>query len=277
MQVKETLQSKLALGQSKHIDKALGLTSDKIYSVSTMRTYMKHCNYFTKYCKENYHCKTLNQCRKYVDEFIQLRIDEGKSPYTQKLEASALAKLYGCHTTDFVQTEVRHRANIIRSRGKAKRDKHFSEANHIELVDFCKSTGLRRRELTQLTGEALYKMDGKYYLHVTKGTKGGKERTTLVIGNIENVVNLMTKAGKEKVFKNIPNGANIHGYRSNYANSLYKQIARPRRKIPREDKYICRNDLKGVIYDKRAMAIVSENLGHNRISVIAQSYLRAKK
>ena len=154
-QIQETLESKLSLGQSKHTDKALGLTSDKIYSVNTMRTYMKHCNYFTKYCKENYYCKTLEECRKYVDEFLGLRIAEGKSPYTQKLEASALAKLYGCHTTDFIKTEPRHRANIKRSRSKAKRDKHFSEANHIELVDFCKSTGLRRRDLNYLNGNAL--------------------------------------------------------------------------------------------------------------------------
>ena len=34
-----------------------------------------------------------------------------------------------------------------------------------------------------------------------------------------------------------------------------------------------RKDRAGETYDKRAMAIVTKNLGHNRIDVIAQSYL----
>lgn len=32
--------------------------------------------------------------------------------------------------------------------------------------------------------------------------------------------------------------------------------------------------LKGVVYDKKAMKVVTEALGHNRISVIAEHYLR---
>lgn len=38
-----------------------------------------------------------------------------------------------------------------------------------------------------------------------------------------------------------------------------------------------RKDRAGEVLDKRAMAIVSKNLGHNRISVIAQSYLYKEK
>ncbi len=115
----------------------------------------------------------------------------------------------------------------------------------------------------------------KYYISVQKGGKGGKQRTVEIIGNVENVVSLMRKSGSKKVFSNIPNGADVHGYRADYANALYKRYTRNLKDISKEEKYICRADLKGVIYDKKAMAIVSENLGHSRISVIAQSYLKA--
>ena len=37
--------------------------------------------------------------------------------------------------------------------------------------------------------------------------------------------------------------------------------------------FYCRRDLKGVIYDRQALFIASENLGHNRESVIVEHYL----
>ena len=40
-----------------------------------------------------------------------------------------------------------------------------------------------------------------------------------------------------------------------------------------KERYIMRKERAGEVYDKQAMEIVSKNLGHNRISVIAQSYL----
>ena len=42
-------------------------------------------------------------------------------------------------------------------------------------------------------------------------------------------------------------------------------------------RYYCRNDLKGVVYDKQAMRIASRALGHNRICVIAGHYLYNKE
>lgn len=49
--------------------------------------------------------------------------------------------------------------------------------------------------------------------------------------------------------------------------------ARPIESLERAEKYICRKDKAGIVYDRRAMKIVSKQLGHNRISVIASDYL----
>ena len=47
-----------------------------------------------------------------------------------------------------------------------------------------------------------------------------------------------------------------------------------KKKIYRQkERYIMRKERAGEVYDKQAMEIVSKNLGHNRISVIAQSHL----
>lgn len=271
-QIQTALDNKLAIGISKHEDKKKGLTKDKIYSWETYRSYMKHCNYFAKYCKDKYNCRTIAECRPYVDEWLQTRSE--LSAYTQKLEASALAKMYGCSTTDFIQTSVRKRMDITRSRGEKIRDKHFSEEKNKILVDFCKSTGLRRAELRALTGDKLLIKDNKYYIKVDVGSKGGRYREAPVINNIDLVVELMTKAGTGKVFSKIPNGADIHSYRSFYCTSIYKAYERDVKKLNKSERYCCRRDLKGTWYDRKAMLIASQALGHNRISVIAEHYIR---
>ena len=285
-QVKKALDEKLAIGKSKHFDKLNGGTKDKIYSWSTYKSYMKHNNYFVKWAKDVYGARTLKDCRPHVDEWLTKRADEGLSAYTQKLEASALAKMYGCSTKDFVKTEVRHRANISRSRGEKVRDRHFSERRNREFVEFCKSTGLRRAELNALTGDKLKFKEGKPYIVVDVGSKGGRYREVPVIGDTQAVIDRMKSVGAGKVFEKIPNGADIHGYRSEYANSLYQLIARPIEDIPydkvnkgsgrayQSEVYHCKGNLKGVKYDKVAMLKVSRALGHNRISVIAGHYIR---
>lgn len=61
--------------------------------------------------------------------------------------------------------------------------------------------------------------------------------------------------------------------RADYASAWYKRLARPAAFIPPADRYVCRRDRAGVVYDKAAMLQVSRMLGHNRISVIAGHYL----
>lgn len=268
-QIKKTLDTKLAIGQSKHAAKKAGVANKYIYSWSTYRAYMQHANYFAKYCKEVHRCRTLSDCRQYVDEWLASR--SNLSAYTQKLEASALAKLYDCKTTDFIQTGVRHRADITRSRGEKIRDSHFSETKNHEFVEFCRATGLRRSELMALRGSQGHFKDNKYYIRV-KG-KGGRFRDALVLDNA--VIERIQAAGNNKVWDKIPNGADIHSYRAYYCTAIYNKFARQREDIPPEDRYCCRGDLAGTWYDKPAMLIASEMLGHNRISVIAGHYLRS--
>lgn len=291
-QIQHVFDSKLAIGNSKHEDKKNGTTADKIYSWDTYRSYMKHCNYFTDYCKEKHNCRTLEECRPYVNEWLETRFN--LSAYTVKLEAASLAKLYGCSTTEFVKTPQRNRDNITRSRGVAKRDKYFSEKNHQDLVDLCRALGPRRHELAKMKGTDLIEKGGKYFVGIFG--KGGKYREAPIIGtNTEKVVQLFKNAGPNKLFEKVPSGADIHGYRSEYATAIYKANARPKHICEKEkfynkehsngtgkpkggyDKdsvYRMRGSHQGEWLDKKAMLITSEALGHNRISVVGEHYIR---
>ena len=116
MQSKQIFDKLVCFGRSKYEDKCVaaaeydrlppeqrtGTTQeyinskirDKIYSYGTYGDYVKHINYFLKWCEDTYRCKTLKQCREHVDEWLTLRIEQGLSAYTLKLEAAALGKLY---------------------------------------------------------------------------------------------------------------------------------------------------------------------------------------
>jgi integrase len=273
-QVKIALDEKLAIGESKFEDKKIGATADKIYSWNTYKTYLKHNIYFIQWAKENHQIKSLDEGKKYVNEWLEMREKQGLSAYTVKLETSALMKLYSISSEDIYKSKARYRANINRSRGEKVRDKHFSEENHKDLVRFCRATGLRRAELQQLRGNDLVEINGELFIAVIRGSKGGRHRNIPLTFDKAFIEGLMRSKGEDKVFEKIPNGADIHSYRAEYATRLYKALARDVNSLPKSEKYHCRKDLKGICYDKKAMLEVSQALGHNRISVIAGHYIR---
>ena len=191
MEMNEVLQGKLhkGVGTSKHAQKVAGGTAtDAIFSFNTYKAYKKHCSYFTSWVRAKYKCKTLAQARQYADEWLQMRIDAGLSAYTIKLELAALCKLYGDTAADYIPTPPRLRKNIVRSRGKAVRDAHFSEAKNADFCMFARCTGLRRAEMKALTGDKLFQReDGQWYILVNKMSKGGRPRNAPIIGTSEEV------------------------------------------------------------------------------------------
>ena len=270
-QVQERLDSLLSIGESKYEDKKTDLTKRKIYSWNTYRSYLQQCCQFVRYCRDNHHCKNLADCRQYVGEWMESRKD--LSAYTQKLSASALCKLYGESLEELgITTKRAARSEITRSRGTAKRDSHFSEEKNADFVEFCRSTGLRRSEITKLRGNQIIERDGRYYICIIG--KGGRYREAPVCGNVELVIGKMQTAGTGKVWAKVPVNADIHSYRADYATRVYFKYARPIEEIPRKERYICRKDKAGIVYDKIAMLEASKALGHNRISVVGEHYLR---
>lgn len=280
MEMNEILQDKLhkGVGTSKHARKVVGDTAaDAIFSFNTYKAYKKHCAYFTTWARAKYKCKTLAQARQYADEWLQMRIDAGLSAYTIKLELAALCKLYGDTAADYIPTPPRLRKNITRSRGKAVRDAHFSEAKNAEFCLFARCTGLRRAEMKALTGDKLFQDEGgQWYILVNKMSKGGRPRNAPIIGtpeDVELVINMMKRAGNGRVWNRIPQ-CDIHNFRAEYATAVYLKHCRPVKSIPKEDRYCCRKDRKGTWFDRKAMLEASRALGHNRVCVVGEHYLR---
>ena len=242
----------------------------------TFETYMQQCHQFVNWLKENEDLPTVRaiaDARKYVGTYLNELKDNDYSAFTVHTAASALAKLFECRMEDFgVYLDKRERKLIKRSR---KDPNPEYERKHQDIVDFYRGCGLRRCEMLRLKGENVYRNEnGDVIVHVRKG-KGGKERFVTV--RTQYAEHILKMAGavlpKENVFLTLPGKLQNHRYRGDFAKGLYYELARPVEEIPPEELYIMRKDRAGEKYDRTAMLEVSRQLGHNRVGVIAESYL----
>ncbi len=259
-------------GRSRHEDKKASIDRNYIYSEKTYRTYTNEAKHFRVWIREHHaECRHLKDCKKHVNEYLQGLIDSEKSAYTISTRKAALAKLFQVDYGFFIETPGRYRKNITRSRLNVAYDRHISTEKEAYWGRITSATGLRLSELLRIRGSDLKKIGDTYILHITKGTKGGKDRYAPVLD--DEVAKLIELSGDRPAFPNIPKAFDNHHHRGEYAKKLYNMYARPLEEIPKKDRYIMRKDLRGVVLDKKAMKIVSEAMGHTHISVIAQSYL----
>ena len=284
MQGADILRAMFAAGKgtSKHEDKDLfngKPDPKKIYVHTTLETYLQGWNRFCDFLEEmGVKTRELDALAPYVQPFIDWMVGRSYSAYTVHTWAAATCKVFGL-TLDNFTLPKRQRKDITRSREPVKSDAHFAAYRHQDLVTFCRCVGPRnKKELQKIRGCDLREMeDGRFAVHIRQG-KGGKERYAPITGSpaeVNMVVAMMQDAGDELVFPHVHSAADIHSYRAEYACRIYKAHARPLDEIPREERYVCRKDMTGSVYDKKAMLIASEALGHSRLDVIALSYLWA--
>lgn len=268
---------KAGMGSKRSKDKAEADTKNKIYSKATFETYKQQFRHFADWLEKAHpEAFTLEDARGFVDDYLRHLIELERSAYSISTAKAAIAKIMGVEATQFITTPPRLRADIKRSRGVAERDKHISDKKEEELARFTSATGLRRKEMTMIRAEDLFFENGQAYLNVDKGTKGGKSRVAKIVGKTEAETKEIVKwiQSKEgRLFYKLSSNYDNHYYRATYANRLYNQLKRDIADIPTQERYVMRKERAGEVYDKQAMLQVSRALGHNRISVIAQSYL----
>lgn len=277
-------------GTSKHADKQVGPDAlrGKIYMDDTCNQYHKHwddyCDSMRRagYTVNGHKPRTFEEAAGYMPQYLQeLQARPGARPgttfsaWSTRAYFSASAKVLGLSAKDY-DLPVRRRADITRSRGEAVRDRHFSTANNAALVDFCRATGLRsRKELQQIKGTDLVDLGGGSYAIRVHG-KGGRWRDAPIYGTpaqVGAVVDRLRAAGDGRCWPSVPSCADIHSYRADYAARVYQAHARPPEAVPPADRYHCKGDMRGYCFDRRAMMVASQALGHSRLSVIASHYL----
>ena len=306
-QIARVFDQKMAIGQSKKDDRDAFRDGDKsrdpsqkIYSYETKHTYLKQTIAGAKWIKANCeNIRTLDDVRAHLGDYFAAKNDAW-SASTRTTVVSAFAKLYGITAPELreelgLPERERSYKDVTRSRSDAARDYGFSEEKNSDLIDFARSTGLRRSELETVRGSDLReKSNGDFEIYV-KG-KGGRERYAPVIGDadrVARVVEMCRAADKGKVFERVHSHADIHSYRRDYATEIYESRARSfadckadpfynqehrnsdgsRGGYDRDSVYHFRDGSGGWL-DKKAMRAASEALGHSRISVVGEHYIK---
>ncbi len=157
----------------------------------------------------------------------------------------------------------------------------------LRLNDSKCINAVERKTLIALEDAICIFPDITYFIH-DRSDKGGRERFSPIIGcDVEKIVRKMRSVQPhEKVWQYVPKHADIHGYRAEYATQIYKMYARPIENIPydrmhcgikrryQSEVYVCRKDALGKRLDRAAAFKASKALGHNRVEVVANNYIR---
>lgn len=301
-QIKGVLISKTKIGESRHQAKIdlkeqrgdaykFGMAVDTIHSIKTFDIYKEHCERFAQWCIENKGISKnapLEKIEPYAKEYLETKEREGLSLYSLKAYKSALGKLYG-HEIEYKFKEQRTYDKIERSRHAAVRDKNFSEERNKDLVTIAKATGGRREDLATLTPDKFFSdRNGNMFVRFEQ-SKGGRDRVAPVLPKYKEEVKtiLREKEPHSPIFERIHNAADIHSYRREYAKELYSFVKEDKEKRQEyERQYPKREEpVKGEYYYSHSkehpfkgsrddVYIVSQALGHNRLEVTVNHYLK---
>lgn len=216
--------------QSKLIEAALkGITDNQ-----TVTAYKKDCKLFAAYCKE--------QGVKRPDQ-LQGKEKEMLQGYEKELEASGYSPATihrrlaaPCKATNISMSEIekpkRTSGKITRSRREEANKQGKREAEderYSRLVTFQRAVGIRRAELSRLTGADLV-IDEMGYLcvYVERG-KGGKTQLQRILPEDEKTVLEIFQAAdpEQKLFskEEMQNKIDLHGIRREHAQKAYKYYA----------------------------------------------------
>jgi hypothetical protein len=240
--------------QATLIESALkGITDNQ-----TITAYKKDCKLFAAYCKEQ-GVKRPDQLQGKEKELLQ--------GYEKQLEASGYSPATihrrlaaPCKATNISMSEIekpkRTSGKITRSRNeKANRQgkREIEDERYSRLVTFQRAVGIRRAELSRLTGADLV-IDEMGYLcvYVERG-KGGKTQLQRILPEDEKTVLEIFQAAdpEQKLFskEEMQNKIDLHGIRREHAQKVYKYYA-DRLKNEPEYKYQCQQELMAR-YDER--------------------------
>lgn len=216
--------------QSILIESALkGITDNQ-----TVTAYKKDCKLFAAYCK-NHGVKRPDQLQGREKELLQEYEKEleaaGYSPATIHRRLAAPCKATGINMNE-IEKPKRTAGKIIRSRNPDANKQgriEATEARYNRLIRFQNAVGIRRAELSKLTGSDLVIDEMGYLCVYVKSGKGGKTQLQRILPEDEGTVLEIFQAADpgQKLFskEEMQNKIDLHGIRREHAQKAYKYYA----------------------------------------------------
>lgn len=260
---KEYREEQLRKGENWNPAKAEG-----IFSFSTYKAYQQTSKEFSNWMKQTHPeiKKIENITRDVIGEYLQQRA-VNKSPYTVSKDLSALNKIldYDIKKTDYGLPERSYKA-VSRSREERAHDKQINLDNYRDFINIAKGTGCRRESMELFKQSDFIRDSSGLVVEVhLEHEKNGRERYAPVLPAYREAITqyLDSLGDNEKVCEHYPSRIDNHSYRAYYAAERYKELIS---QLP--DDY--ENNYRG--YHLESVLEVSQNMGHNRPSVVVESY-----
>ena len=303
IQLNNRLNSLLRIGESKHKAKQeykqycqennIKWNPAKtvgIHSIRTVEAYRQTINDFGDWLKANHkEIRNIEQIDKNVAyEYLKYKEKQGNTAWSVSKDMSAINK---CLNLNLNKAEGglqrRSYKDITRSRGERQHDQKYNAENYKNQILLAKAFGVRRETIYggqyQAKDVSLYSKDGNIYIRVIE--KGGRYRETQCLKSYQDDIlkTFNVKEGepltKEEFISLYNSSSNYlfdryttkidnHAFRSEYATLRYEELVN-QKQLEGE---IIKNDYRG--YDKDLVLQVSQDLGHNRPSVVIEHYLR---
>lgn len=174
----------------------------------------------------------------------------------------------------------------VKGKDLMSRQEINAEIARIETIRAEKRTDAEKTMLTICKdAQAFTAPSHEYFIHTKEKVV---ENDFPIIGDHSQQIieRFKATAPDEKVWEHVSQNADIHSYRAEYATQMYKMYARKIDQIPydrinkgtgkayQSEVYNCRKDEAGKKLDRRAMELCSKALGHNRVEVVANNYIR---
>ena len=286
IQLHERMEELNRIGQTKHDKKVMvqqfaknndlyinPLKNDGIYSYSTYNAYKQTSIEFTRWLQQIYpDVKNINQITsEHAKEYLLYRQDKGLSKWTVDKDMAALNKVLKLEMTKKeIGLDRKSYKESVRSRKDAKMDKKYNPEKYKAQITIAKATGIRRQSMLKISPENFIFDRNGTAIRVKVKEKGGKTRIAKILDSYkQDVTNIINQSIKEKgmsnkIFDKYTSKIDNHAFRGEYARNLYQELI--------DKQGFNKADVQG--YDSNVLKTVSRNLGHERISVVIQHYLR---
>ena len=122
----------------------------------TEKQYRNHAIKFANWCKEQYGCRTLDECSAHIQDYADFLVVQGRSPSTIHTYLAGICRICGVPLAD-IQKPIRVVAENTRSRGMKAVDERKDAGREASprLYDFAVIVGIRRNEYLHLTPDDL--------------------------------------------------------------------------------------------------------------------------
>ena len=272
--------------------------SEGIHSIRTADTYRRCINVFADYCKTQGIKRVEDIDESIVAGFVDQRRE--CSSWTISKDLAAINKVLNdgnIYTPAQFGIEPRYADNVVHNRRTLMENSTAeAERNQIALW-FVHATGCRRSSVLTVTASQAIRDDDDIVIGFQFKEKGGRERNALLLPvereRMTEFVNAKIAESGEgcHLISQCDRNCNPHFERAHYCQDMY-ELMRQAKESGRDiydgyrDIFINEEKYQHAIehprysadfvrgYDTKILAELSQQLGHNRISVLLGSYLR---